>query len=198
MNNRKFQIKGERLHRALSAVLTARCNEAARPAINCVLVDVEKGKLRLVATDSYRMAIADVNLADKLEDSGKWTLQGDLKPLLAALKRSGDEYLTVDATGDTMVIETSAGTLIESMGDGDNFPDYRQLIPGDNKLEGEVAYNPRFLSDIGKAAMTFNGETARNCTTPVRLTPDSSKPGVFVTHNIHDTLIQLLMPVRVA
>jgi DNA polymerase III sliding clamp (beta) subunit (PCNA family) len=191
------------LYRAIAAVDVARGRDTYRPILENILFehDIVANTLRLVATDSYRLNIAEIPMGGVLgsRSSEPVMIGGDYKALLAMLKAAKNTAVTITTSedGHDYVFATAGSAITMHKSEG-TFPDYRQLIPAEFGNEG-TAYNPKYLSDIGKAAMLFAGETAKTASTPVRLQTDLHKPGLFKTV-YHETgeLQQLLMPVRVS
>jgi DNA polymerase-3 subunit beta len=115
------------LAEALRRVAPAASTDDSRPLLTGVLMAAEAGSLRLVATDSYRLAVCDL--------AGVTVLDGDRTVLVPArafaelvrvLGSKGDVTLVLGERSATfMVGAVSISTrLIEGA-----FPNYRQLIP---------------------------------------------------------------------
>ena len=198
MNPNKFELffdSAEPLYRSIAAANISRGTDEYRPLLTGILFEFEADLIRLVATDSYRLCVAEIPVPWLLPEETA-VIGGDYKALLAMLKAAKNTELTLTANEKDDYIFTANGASITMTTIQGTYPDYRQLIPAEFSNEG-VSYNPKYLSDIGKAAMLFTGETAKNCTTPVKLQTDSQKPGLFrtVSHE-NGELQQLLMPVR--
>ena len=116
-------LDGDVLVRAISQVGVAASADEARPTLTGVLFETEGGSLRLVATDSYRLAVRDL--------SGVEGMQTTLVPY-RALRELGrtvaDPKMNVDLGDREATFSSERGTLtvrvIES-----SFPNYRQLLP---------------------------------------------------------------------
>ncbi len=123
------------LGEALRQVVRAASNDDARPLLTGVLLANEPGGVRLVATDSYRLALRDLRASASLGDGGDVLVPARA---LAELQR-----LSTGATGDA---ETDGGEIGVSMGSSEitftcgevrittrllegTYPDYNQLIP---------------------------------------------------------------------
>lgn len=120
-------IPSEGLAEALRQVVRAASNEDARPILTGVLMAAEEGGLRLVATDSYRLAVRDLSGVGILAPDQKVLVPSRaLQELGRLLPGSGEVSLRLgshDATfGTGPVLLTTR--LIEG-----EFPNYRQLVP---------------------------------------------------------------------
>ena len=117
----------EGLAEALRQVVRAASSEDTRPILTGVLMAAEEGGLRLVSTDSYRLAVRDL--------AGVGVLGADQKVLVPSralnelgrlLAGAGEVSLRLgshDATFSTGPVSLTT-RLIEG-----EFPNYRQLIP---------------------------------------------------------------------
>ncbi len=121
--------------------MRAASRDDARPILTGVLLAAEAGGLRLVATDSYRLALRDLPGTSLLAE-GKQVLVparalGELTRVL-----SGAPTVTLRLGADQATFEVGPVRLTTRLIEGE-FPNYRQLIPS--------AY-PNRLS-VGKEAM---------------------------------------------
>jgi DNA-binding transcriptional MerR regulator len=114
---------------ALDAVRFAVGTDPELPVLGGVLLDVEDAALRLVATDRYRLAVAEAPAADVAGPAARVVAPAALlDEARAAMDDSGSEV--------TLVLD---GAQIELRGDGwqvggrgldHEFPDYRRLLRG--------------------------------------------------------------------
>ena len=119
---------------ALTQVVKAASGDDSRPILTGVLLAAEEGGLRLVATDSYRLAVRDIRGASVLREG-----QSVLVPsrALSELSRviKGDQELTLRLGERDASFEAGPVRLTTRLIEGD-FPNYRGLIPSSypNKL----------------------------------------------------------------
>ena len=145
---------------ALRQVVRAASTDEARPIITGVLLTAENDGLRLVATDSYRLAVRDL--------PGVSVLGADQKVLVPA--RALNELQRVLGMGDELVLrlgerdatfEIGTTRLTTRLIEGE-FPNYRQLIPASHPNVVTVEREP-LLEAIRRVKIL-----ARDAT-PVRL-----------------------------
>jgi DNA polymerase-3 subunit beta len=116
-------VDGPRFVDAITQVAVAASSDDARPVLTGVFFEAEAGRLRLVATDSYRLAVRDVPAVEAalaglvpvraLKELTRTVSAGDLKV----------------AVGDReAAFGSDRGTLTARLIEG-SFPNYRQLIP---------------------------------------------------------------------
>lgn len=170
-------LSTEGLADSLRQVVRAASSEDTRPVLTGVLIAAEADGLRLVATDSYRLAVKDL-------PSAKGILSEGQKVLVPSRALSELQRLLGGATG---AVELSLGThdvrftvgpvkLTTRLIEGD-FPPYRQLVPVNypNKL---VIGKDSFLDAIRRVRLV-----ARDATTPARISLRSGTVQLSVITN---------------
>ncbi|MGC8626911.1 MAG: DNA polymerase III subunit beta [Acidimicrobiales bacterium] len=151
------------LAEGLRQVVRAASSEEARPVLTGVLLAAEADGLRLVATDSYRLAVKDIPGAKALLEEGQHVLVPSraLAELQRLLAHDVSEVEVHVAPRD-MAFCVDHVQLVTRLIDGE-FPPYRQLIPFNypNKLSVPRA---AFLDAIKRVRLV-----ARDATTPARV-----------------------------
>ena len=152
----------EGLADALRQVTRAASSEDSRPILTGVLMVAEGENLRLVATDSYRLAVRDLRGVGVLAEGQRVLVPSralnELMRLLGA--GTGDVSLRLGAHDATFGVgEVSLTTrLIEG-----EFPNYKQLIPANNP--NRLIVGREALLDAVRRVKLL----ARDATTPVRI-----------------------------
>lgn len=151
----------EGLAAALRQVVRAASNEESRPILTGVLMAPEEDGLRLVATDSYRLAVRDLAGAGVL-GAGQRVLVPSraLNELGRLLDGAGEVQLRLGQHDATFTVGAVALTtrLIEG-----EFPNYRQLIPSGYPNQLTVG-REALLEAVRRVKLL-----ARDPNTPVRL-----------------------------
>jgi len=174
-------LPGDLVGEALRQVVRAASNDDARPMLTGVLITNEEGRIRLVATDSYRLALRDLEGTSGLGEGEDVLVPAralaELQRLSASAgpgshateagsaSRGSDVGVTIGAKEITF----SRGSVrISSRLLEGTYPDYRQLIPD---------HYPNLLH-LGKESLIGALRRVRllvkDNTTPVRL---SMRPG---------------------
>jgi DNA polymerase-3 subunit beta len=167
---------------ALRQVVRAASNDDARPLLTGVLIAPEGNGVRLVATDSYRLALRDIQGSDAFADNAQILVPARALAELQRLSALGNAAKEAPgAVGDSEKQEsTDIPTIGLSIGDHDvtftagdvkvstrlldgSYPDYRQLIP--NEYPNRLHVGKDSLLDALRRVRLL----VRDNTTPVRL-----------------------------
>ena len=174
------------LTEALRQVVRAASNDDARPLLTGVLMAVEGSGLRMVATDSYRLALRDVVGESPLPTGVEQILVParaltELQRLLPAPGKEKGKETGGDPVGTPVGFSVGELDATFSLGgvhvttrllDG-KFPDYRQLIPAGYPNRLQVG-KESLLDALRRVRLLV-----RDNTTPVRLSMRSG--GVVLT-----------------
>lgn len=149
------------LSEALKQVVRAASGDDARPLLTGVLMAADEGGLRLVATDSYRLAVRDLPGQSVLRPGQEVLVPSKaLAELQRLLPAEGQVTLRIgehDATFEVGEVRLTT-RLIEGQ-----FPNYRQLIP--SSYPNRLIVGREQLIDAVKRVKLL----ARDATTPVRM-----------------------------
>jgi DNA polymerase III subunit beta len=166
---------------ALRQVVRAASNDDARPLLTGVLIAAEGSGVRLVATDSYRLALRDIEGSDAFVDSSQILVPARALAELQRLSGLGISTKdTASSSGGGEASEEAAPTIGLSIGDHDvtftagdvkvstrlldgTYPDYRQLIPAEYPNRLHVGKDS-LLDALRRVRLLV-----RDNTTPVRL-----------------------------
>lgn len=134
-----FTVPADVLSRSLSQVAIAASRDETRPVLTGVLFEADSTDFRIVATDSYRLAVRTIPVSGIT--AMKILVPARAVVEVARLASSGDVTIEVGASQVGFEI---GNTLISSRLIEGEFPPYRQLLPTDQ---------PNVLS-VDKAAFT--------------------------------------------
>jgi DNA polymerase-3 subunit beta len=111
---------------ALKQVVRAASKDDLRPILTGVLLTAHGGGLRLVATDSYRLAVRDLAGVSMLTEGQRVLVAA--KGLAEVQRLAGDREIEVVLRERDVVFRTSRAEVTARLIEGD-FPNYEQLIP---------------------------------------------------------------------
>lgn len=101
--------------------------DESRAILTGVLITVEEKHLKMVATDSYRLAITDAELPQAFEGEFEAVIAGSFLQDIAALAK-GDDPVSI-ALAENQIMVTYQDTVFVNRRLEGNFPNYRQLLP---------------------------------------------------------------------
>jgi DNA polymerase-3 subunit beta len=111
---------------ALRQVVRAASKDDLRPILTGVLLTAHGGGLRLVATDSYRLAVRDLKGVSMLPEGQRVLVAA--KGLAEVQRLAGDGEIEVVLRERDVVFRTSRAEVTARLIEGE-FPNYEQLIP---------------------------------------------------------------------
>lgn len=153
-------VAAKDLLEALKQVLIAPALDDTRPVLAGVLFSFQNSQLKLVATDSYRLAEKKIPLAHKVEQADIIVPSRSLNellriaagtPELEKISLSVSENQVLFVAGDTQIVSR----LIEGA-----FPSYEQIVPAG--AQTTVIVDVAEMNGIVKMAALFARESANN------------------------------------
>jgi len=153
------RLPGATLADAVGQIVFAADQDGARPELAGVLVEVKDGSLRLVATDSYRLAVRDV--------LPTWSGDQPLRALVAA-GQLGKDVETVrdwpecelrpDGQGGLVLASAAEQRLLPGL--AGKFPDYEHVLIGSGIVSRGIADRRRLaraVTDAGSGPVVLSG-----------------------------------------
>lgn len=162
------QVDGAMFASALSQVGTAASTDEARPTLTGILFEEDAGSTRLVATDSYRLAVRSL--------PGVLTERDTLVPYRALReigRTIGDDKVSMRFTDREATFHSGRGQLTARIIEA-SFPNYRGLLPESypNRL---TVPKSALIDAVGRASLVAEDHI------PVRLSLAEGGVGLTVT-----------------
>lgn len=141
------ELPCELLSEMVAKVYKVASKDTNRPILTGILLTVDENTIRLVATDSYRLAICDSNTETS-------TLTRPFEAIVPALVFH--DVLSLQSLSASVTIGTATGQIVFLSGDTTyvsrkiegTFPNYRQILP--KKFNTSVTLSPAALSSAMK------------------------------------------------
>ena len=133
----KFSLSQKSLRRLLGLVQYAMAQQDIRYYLNGLLMVVEEGQLKLVATDGHRLAYAATELGGKLPRQEVIVPRKTVIELSKLLADS-DEDVAIEISATQAAFRFGAIELVSKLIDG-KFPDYTRVIPTGHKNKLSVS-----------------------------------------------------------
>lgn len=131
------KISSEELRAALAETVWASANNETQPEISGIFMAFEDNKLRIAATDRYRLAERTSNLSAPVAATKEVIIPartiGELYKILSVSSGEVEIYFSESQ----VLFKFDETEIISRLIDG-TYPDYRQIIPKDFKTEAEV------------------------------------------------------------
>ncbi len=160
-----IQITALDLIQGLNQVVRAAANDDARPLLTGVLFTHDDETLRLIATDSYRLAVRDVPGVASIAGAQDLLVPARALQELqrAAASLTSDGEIGVTLTDAEVCFVVGASTIASRLIDG-NYPSVLQLIPASYPNQLRIAKDT-LLTSLKRAKLL-----AKDSTSSVRLT----------------------------
>jgi DNA polymerase-3 subunit beta len=136
----RLALSQSALRRLIGLVQYAMAQQDIRYYLNGLLMVVDSGELRLVATDGHRLAYAAMALEAKLPRQEAIVPRKTVLEL-AKLLADSDEEVRVELSGTQAAFSFGSIELVSKLIDG-KFPDYTRVIPTGNRNLLTVAREP--------------------------------------------------------
>ncbi|HVJ25856.1 MAG TPA: DNA polymerase III subunit beta, partial [Burkholderiales bacterium] len=149
----KFKLEQKALRRLLSLVQYAMAQQDIRYYLNGLLMVVEEGSLKLVATDGHRLAYAALKLDGELPRQEVIVPRKTVLELTKLLADS-DEPVRIELSATQAAFSFGAIELVSKLIDG-KFPDYTRVIPTGHKNKLQAGREP-LRQALQRAAILSN------------------------------------------
>ncbi len=147
----KIETRASDLHDALKQTLRAVSRDETRPILNGILFRMEEDNLKVVATDSYRLAVRDIKLnskiAEKIEIVVPWRALDELQKIIPSTIKN----VNISISENQILFEMTGIVFISRLIEG-QFPNYQQLLPDNYKLKLKLERED-FIGAVTRAAL---------------------------------------------
>jgi len=130
----------------IERVARSASRDETRPVLTGILVSASGTDLKMVATDSYRLAVKETLLEAPLDGSFEANVPARALQELVRLTQSHEQgVLRISVPEGRVVFQVGDAVLSSRLIDG-QFPDYRQLLP--DAYEHELTLDTAELADV--------------------------------------------------
>lgn len=131
-----IEVPFDRFSSMVRRVARVVSKDESRAILTGVLMTIENGKLRMVATDSYRLAMTEAELPSLPDSDFEAVIAGSFLLDIVALPKA-DEPVTL-ALAENQIVVTYQNTVFINRRLEGNYPNYRQLLPDAHSLRISV------------------------------------------------------------
>lgn len=175
---RSVELPCNTLSKMVDKVHRVTSRDTSRPILSGILLNVEENLIRLVATDSYRLAVCDTNIeTSSLTEPFQLIIPGDV--FYAATSLFEDTNTVLIGNNDNQVIFVSGNTTYVSRRINGNFPNFRQLVPSSCSTSVKMK-----VEDLAGALKRVSSITAANSS--IKLDVEATDAQVVLTSTSAD------------
>lgn len=127
-----FTIPVKDLGQAIEQVVFAASTNISRPVLTGIYWQMSPGKIKLAATDSYRLGEVTLNLEHEVQEEIKFILPSKTAHELAKILISVEQEILEVKVGKGQIQFKIGGIELMSRLIEGNFPDYERILPGDS------------------------------------------------------------------
>ncbi|HEX7381906.1 MAG TPA: DNA polymerase III subunit beta [Nevskiaceae bacterium] len=151
---RTLKVGAGILKSLISRTQFAMAQQDVRYYLNGLLLEVADGRLRAVATDGHRLAVAEEALGADANAAGQFIVPRKTVQEISRVLDREDMMAGLRLSTSQLVLEADDVTLVSKLVDG-KYPEYRRVIPeaGDRKMTADRSRVSRALS---RAAILSN------------------------------------------
>jgi len=127
----EFKISQSNLKTLLDKTAFAMAQQDVRYYLNGLLLELDKGRLRAVATDGHRLALSDTEIDYQPEETLQIIVPRKGVTELSRILEDNDEQISVAISSNHIKIDLGELCLTSKLIDG-KFPDYNRVIPAES------------------------------------------------------------------
>ena len=161
-----IELPTDLLATAARQVARSASRDETRPILTGVLTAVEAGTLKMVATDSYRLAVREIDLGSPIEEF-EVVVPG--KAVEEVPKMAGASQAVTMGISENQVVFQADGTTYVSRRIEGKFPNYKQLIPSESETTLTVD-----REELLEAVKRVSILAQHNAPLRAKVTPESS------------------------
>lgn len=136
--DQSFDIDARPLMKVINTVARAASRDETRPVLTGILVKFSKDRLKMVATDSYRLSVMEAEAGSSLVDKKEVIVPRHTLEELARLFGAGDDDKVKISLAESQIMFMNADALLTSRLIEGQFPNYQQLLPEEFKSEVKI------------------------------------------------------------
>ena len=167
-----FSISSRDFLNAINQVAFSAAADNTRPVLSGIYFKIEKGSLKMAATDSYRLSEKKIKVVNSAKSSYSFIVPSRTINEVGKILKDAGEKVEVCFDENQILFNFGSIHLISRLIDG-QYPNYEQIIPAE--FESEVIVEKQELFNVCKVASLFARESANSIKVEVK--PGKSKEG---------------------
>jgi len=154
-NGVEYVFEKEKLLNDIENVKISASPNPENLAVNCIRMEIEEDKLKLISSDTYRLTYIEENLDDAQKGKENLSLSIPLKTidgLIKIMKLIDEENITVKSDGSKVFFEFSNVEILTRTIDL-QFPDYKSILNNSQHNKKILLNTKDFLSVLRRTAI---------------------------------------------
>lgn len=147
----EIQIKADIFKQMIRQTIFAAGSDEGRPLFTGVLFEYEKDKIRLIATDTHRLALRQAMIETGINENLNCIIPAKILGELARLIHDDEEICHIKITKNLVSFKIANILIISRLLEG-QFPNYRQVIPNKYNLKVKSS-NKKFQEAVERIAL---------------------------------------------
>lgn len=139
-----FNVKENQFKKLIDKTSFAMAQQDVRYYLNGVMLEIESGQIKIVATDGHRLALGSVNGSYPVESTFQVIIPRKAVMELSRLLTTDDNDITISVSKNHIRINLNEIVFTSKLIDG-KFPDYNRVIPLD--LNQQLLINKNTLKE---------------------------------------------------
>jgi len=148
---KEIKIKADIFKQMIRQTIFAAGSDDGRPLFTGVLFEYEKDKLRLIATDTHRLALRQGMIENDIQEAANCIIPAKILGELARLIHDDEEVCHIKITKNLVSFKIANILIISRLLEG-QFPNYRQVIPNKYNLKVKSS-NRKFQEAVERIAL---------------------------------------------
>ncbi len=134
-----FKINTKDLDSAISETVFSASTNISRPVLSGVYMYVSGNEMKMVATDSYRLAERKLTLTDKIDGEFSCIIPArTISELGKITNKSEEKEVKINVSKNQILFTVGGVDLVSRLIEG-KFPEYERIIPKEGKTKIEVS-----------------------------------------------------------
>lgn len=129
--NISFKLTGVNLKNLINKTLFATSKDSMRLSMTGVLMEIEPGVLRVVATDGHRLVKLSLNMETSADKNQQIIIPSRVLNIVDKLLTEEDVQISIDTENSRICFETNNTMLVASL-ISESYPNYEAVIPLEN------------------------------------------------------------------
>ena len=155
----KYEVMAADLKEGISQTVFACAIDETRPVLSGICFKTDNNKLKLVATDSYRLAEKNINIINNNSNQTTFIVPARTMSEVGRLIDDSIEKVELNVGENQVKFKLGPTEIVSRLVEG-SFPDYEQIIP--KNIKTTIQFSMDQFSNAIKMASFFARDTANN------------------------------------